>query len=88
MANAQKIFEIYHLIKKIIISASYKNYLLQKSFLFDITNDFIIRLPSTIDEYYQKLGSKTRQHLKNYKSRLLTHLAAIYSQMIDYQKCL
>lgn len=76
-ACSEKIFEIYPSIKKIIIAASYKNYLLEKSFLFDTSNDFIIRLPSTIDEYYGKLGAKTRQHLKNYKSRLLRDIPSV-----------
>ncbi len=76
-ACSNKIFEIYPFIKKIVIAASYKNYLLKKSFLFDTTNDFIIRLPHTMDEYFKKLGTKTRQHLKNYKSRLLREIPSV-----------
>lgn len=76
-ACSDKIFEIYPSVKKIIIAASYKGYLLKKSFLFDTTNDFIIRLPQTMDEYFKKLGTKTRQHLKNYKSRLQRDIPSV-----------
>ncbi|MDR3651531.1 MAG: GNAT family N-acetyltransferase [Paludibacter sp.] len=70
-ACSNKLFEIYPSIKKIIISSSYKNYLINRSFLFDRSTDHIIDLPSSMDEYFSDLGRNTRQHLKNYKARLL-----------------
>ena len=67
----QKIFEIYPFIKKIEIVASYKNYFLNKSFLIYKSDDHILDLPSTIDEYYMGLGRSTRDNIRKYKVRLL-----------------
>jgi len=65
------IFDKFPTIKTIKIAASYKSYNLNKSFLISKDNDFILKLPSTIDTYYSELGSNTRKHTKYYKIRLL-----------------
>lgn len=67
----KELFKNFPEIKKIQIAASYLSYDLKKSFLFSESNDYILNLPSTIDEYYLGLGSTTRRHVKNYKARLL-----------------
>jgi len=68
---SKEIFKKFPEIIKIKIAASYTNYDLNRSFLSSKSNDYILSLPSTIDEYYLGLGSTTRKHIKNYKSRLL-----------------
>lgn len=67
----KKIFEKHPSIKKIEIVASYKNYNLNKSFLSYKSENFILDLPASMDEYYSKLSSSTRQTIKNRKVRLL-----------------
>ena len=69
-AFTKAIFEKYPSIQKVEIKGWYKEYNEKKSILFSKSNDYIISLPSTMDEYFSELGSKTRQHLKNYKARL------------------
>ena len=58
-------------VQKIIIEASYKQYDINRAILFSKFNDYIITLPSTLDDYYKSLGRSTRQHVKNRKVRLL-----------------
>lgn len=65
------IFKHYPAIKKIEIISSYNALSLNKSILFRSSDDFVISLPSTIDSYYLELGATTRQHVKNYKRRLI-----------------
>ena len=65
------IFETYISIKKVIIDASYKNYIIKKSILNFKSDDHILQLPTTMEEYYKKLSSSTRQTIKNRKVRLL-----------------
>jgi len=72
----KNIFEKYPFIKKIEIVASYKNYFLNKSFLINKNDDQILNLPSTIDDFYLKLGYHTRKNIKNRRVKLL----------IDYPK--
>lgn len=67
----KNIFEIYPFIRKIKIAASYKDYVLNKAILLSKSNDHILKLPSTLNDYYLELGSTTRKHIKNYKARLL-----------------
>lgn len=67
----KKIFEIYPSIQKIKILASYQKYIFNKSILFFKSDNHILNLPPTMDDYYLKLGSSTRQHIKNRKVRLL-----------------
>lgn len=68
---SKELFKNFPGIKKIQLAASYTSYDLNKSFLHSKSNDYILSLPSTIEEYYSGLGSTTRKHIKNYKSRLL-----------------
>lgn len=70
-AFTKSVFEKFSGIKKLKFSASYRQYSLEKSFLFSTANDYILDLPETLDSYYSKLGSTTRRHLKNYRARLL-----------------
>ena len=65
------IFVTYPFVRRVKFNASYKDLGLKKSFLFSKANDYIVDLPSTVDDYYMQLGSTTRKHIKNYKSRLL-----------------
>jgi hypothetical protein len=67
----QGIFAEYPRIQKIKIEASYQSYALNKSILFFKSDDHILHLPTTMDEYYSKLGRSTRQHIKNRRVRLL-----------------
>ena len=60
----QKIIELFPEIKKIKIDASYKCYQLKKSFLIRKSDDYILILPTTLNEYNAQLGSKTRKHIK------------------------
>jgi hypothetical protein len=65
------IFEKFPAIQKIKIDASYRDYSFKKVILLIRSHDFIINLPSTIDDYYHELGRTTRSHMKNYKNKLL-----------------
>jgi hypothetical protein len=56
-------------IKKIEIIASYKNYNFKRSFLCFKSDDQILKLPSTLAEYYQDLSYHVRKNIKNRKSR-------------------
>jgi len=67
----EKIFEIYPFIKKVEIAASYNEYAFRKAISYPKTDNHILDLPSTMDDYYSKLGSSTRQTIKNRKVRLL-----------------
>ena len=66
----QKIFETFPSILKIEIVALYKKYTLNKSFLFFKADDYVLNLPSTMDDYCLELGYHTRKNLKNRKARL------------------
>ncbi len=65
------LFEKYPVIRRVKFNASYRDLGLKKSFLFSKSNDYIVDLPPTVNDYYLQLGSTTRKHIKNYKSRLL-----------------
>ena len=67
----KNIFIEYPTIQKIKILGSYRIYDLHRSFLISKSNDHILNLPLTLDNYYSELGSNTRKHIKNYKVRLL-----------------
>lgn len=67
----KKLFEIHPTVQKIKIVSTYKEYTSPKSILYLKSDNHILNLPSTMDEYYMKLGSSTRQHIKNRKVRLL-----------------
>jgi hypothetical protein len=70
-ACIKKVFEIYPTIKKVVVDASYKSYELRRSVLFYVSDNHILDLPATIDEYYSKLGSSTRQTIRNRRSKLM-----------------
>ncbi len=67
----KSVFEKFPTINRIKFSASYRKYDLAKSFLLSTANDYILDLPDSLDDYYLKLGTATRRHLKNYRARLL-----------------
>lgn len=67
----EKLFEAYPFIKKIKIDASYRSYNLDKSFLASKTEDYILKLPATVNDYYSQLGTKTRKHIKQRQERLV-----------------
>lgn len=66
----RKLFEIYPSIQKIEIDASYGKYELDKSVLHCASADYILNLPTTIEDYNSELGSKTRKHLRQRIERL------------------
>jgi predicted N-acyltransferase len=66
----RKLFELYPTIKKVKIDASYKNYMFEKSVLLQESNDYILNLPSSFEDYNMELGSKTRKHLRQRIERL------------------
>lgn len=65
------IFKSFPAIKKVKIELSYISYRLNKSFLIHRNHDYIINLPSTIDDYVSTLGHSTRKNIRNHKSKLL-----------------
>lgn len=67
----KKLFEIHPNVKKIKIVSNYKEYNSPKTILYSKSDDHILILPTTMDDYFMKLGSSTRQHIKNRKVRLL-----------------
>jgi hypothetical protein len=66
----RKVFEVYPKIRQIKIDASYTEYKLEKSILVFKSDDQILFLPATVDEYLSELGAKTRKHLKARKANL------------------
>ena len=69
--SIDKIFERHPLVKKIKVDASYSTYSFKKSILYFKSDDYILDLPISMDEYYKRLSTNTRQHVKNRKTRLL-----------------
>ncbi len=67
----ENLFSKHPEINKIEIIASYKDYDLKKSFLSFKSDDQILELPSTLDEYYQELSYHVRKNIKNRKVRFL-----------------
>jgi len=70
-ACIEKVFEIYPTIKKVTIDASYNCYTLRRSVLSFLSDNHILELPASMDEYYSTLGSSTRQTIKNRRVRLM-----------------
>ena len=68
---AKNIFKKHPEIAKIEIVASYKDYDLNKSFLSFKSDDQILNLPSTLEDYFTELGYHTRKNIKNRKVRFL-----------------
>lgn len=71
------IFEKFPSVKKIQIVASYRSYDLKRSFLYFKSDDQILNLPLTLEDYYQELGTKTRKHLKQRKDRLVKEFVSV-----------
>lgn len=67
----KNVFNRHPLITKIEIVASYKEYDLNKSFLSFKSDDQILKLPSSLEDYLTNLGSQTRKHIKQRKERFL-----------------
>ncbi len=65
------IFKNYPNIKTIEFPSSYSSLLADKSILTVRSEDFIISLPGSIDEYYQQLGSSTRANVRKHKNKFL-----------------
>jgi len=65
------IFEIFPDIKKVKIIFSYNSFTFKKSILLHSINDYIIKLPSKIDDYMLELGHSTRKSIKSKTSKLL-----------------
>jgi hypothetical protein len=58
--------------------------------IFNCLSDAIIDLPDTLDDYYASLGTKTRQHIKNYQRRLAkeienTQITFVLGKEIEFE---
>ena len=78
----KRIFQECPAIKDIVITSSFISYSLKRSILLSKSNDHIIKLPSSMDEYYSALGYHTRKNSRNRKVRLLRD----YSDVQFYTK--
>jgi CelD/BcsL family acetyltransferase involved in cellulose biosynthesis len=58
------------LINNIIDKKEYKNIL-----LLEKLNDTILKLPNSIDAYFELLGAQTRKHLKYYQRRIVKEIS-------------
>ena len=67
----KKLFVKHPEITKIEIEASYKEYSLNRSFLSFKSDDQILELPSTLEEYFAELGYHTRKNIKARKVKFL-----------------
>lgn len=68
---AENLFKKHPEIAKIEIVASYQDYDLNKSFLSFKSDDQILDLPSTLEDYFTELGYHIRKNIKNRKVRFL-----------------
>jgi len=73
----KNIFERFPFIRKVIIDASYTSYFLNNSFMLSKSDDYILNLPSTMDDYCLELGYHTRKNIKNRKVRLQKEYSTI-----------
>lgn len=67
----KNVFNKHPFITKIEIVASYKEYDLNKSFLSFKSDDQILKLPASLDDYFTELGTQTRKHIRQRKERFL-----------------
>ena len=67
----QNLFKNYPSITKIEFSSTYSNNQLDKSILTVRSDDYVIKLPPSIDNYFQQLGSSTRSNVKKHKNKFL-----------------
>lgn len=63
------LFEVYPTVQRVEIMASYARYNFRKSYVISQSNDYIIDLPSTMDEYISRLGQSTRKNIRNLSSK-------------------
>jgi len=66
----KNIFERFPIIQKVFIDASYTGYILKNSVPLCQSDDYVLNLPLTMDDYYSELGYHTRKNIKNRKVRL------------------
>ena len=66
----RNIFERFPIIQKVFIDASYTGYILKNSVPLCQSDDYVLNLPLTMDDYYSELGYHTRKNIKNRKVRL------------------
>ncbi len=66
------IFEKFPKLTKVKIDASYRTYDVEKSVMIFKSDNQILELPETVDEYLANLGSKKRKNIKNRMTRLLS----------------
>ena len=66
----KQIFITFPKIRKIEIVASYVKYDFEKSINYFVSDNHILQLPNSLDEYYSLLGAKTRKHIKARTAKL------------------
>ncbi len=64
-------------IQKVMIDASLTPYKLKYSFLITKSEDYVINLPTNINDYYKELGLSTRRNLKSRKNKLLKNFNSV-----------
>ena len=67
----KKLFEQYPVVHKIEIVASYNEYAYKKAVLHSTSDNHILDLPATMDDYFSELGQRTRKNIRNLKSKFL-----------------
>lgn len=65
------IFNNYPNIKTIEFPSSYSSLIADRSILTLRSDDFIISLPASMDDYFKQLGSSTRANVKKHKNKFL-----------------
>lgn len=66
---ANELFKIYPKLKKIEYPSSYNAYTLKNSILTLRSDDYVISLTPTIDDFIKKLGSSTRSNYRKHKNK-------------------
>lgn len=72
-----KIFEKYPMINRVEIVASYTPYEINKSVLYKISDDYILNIPESTEDFYSVLGSKTRKHLRQRVKKLEAEFGSV-----------
>lgn len=78
----RSIFEKHPEKKKVIVPATYNRYKIRKCFLTSKTDDHILHLPSSMDEYYSQLSSKTRKNIKSCYSKFIKNYPQVVFKTI------
>lgn len=71
------IFNKFPKISKVKIDAAYRTYQLAKSIMICKSDNQILDLPHTIEEYQTNLGSKKRKNIKNRMTKLLNDFHSV-----------